>query len=203
MTQFTRKELEARYRLFNHFALADQRAYYRSTIEKYRTAASQVNRYRAIFAFLTGLSSAVAGFVVQAYFVDNAVCSAGQETLPPHCATMIMIVNVAIVMAVAMPVFGVFFSTLADLFQWDRATTIYESALENLEVADARSPIEGMDDLTYRASLRAFAEGTLQVMQDETAQWGQSIRTPPQLDRFIEEEIKKAEQASKLPGQKP
>jgi len=30
------------------------------------------------------------------------------------------------------------------------------------------------------------------VMSDETAQWGQSIRTPAQIENFINEEVEKA-----------
>src|SRR5690606_16460215 len=105
-----------------------------------------------------------------------------------HCQTMQFLVGFFIAGSIAMPALGAFFNTIADLYQWDRLITIYDAALENIEVADARSPVPQMDDLHYRASLRAFTEGTLLVMSDETAQWGQSIRVPPQLDEFIEEE---------------
>jgi hypothetical protein len=94
-----------------------------------------------------------------------------------------------------MPVLGQIFNTLADLYQWDRMITIYDSALENIEVADAQSPLPDMDDVVYAASVRAFTEGTLAVMSDETAQWGQSIRTPPQLERFVAEQRERAQRS--------
>jgi len=113
-----------------------------------------------------------------------------------YCTTTKVIVGILMVTAVVAPALGAASNTLADLYQWDRMTAIYDAALENIEVADAQSPYDDMDDLTYRASLRAMIEGTLTVMSDETAQWGQSVRTPVQLDKFVEEERAKLERRS-------
>jgi hypothetical protein len=85
---------------------------------------------------------------------------------------------------------------LADLYQWDRLVTVYSAALENIEVADARSPDPEMDDLSYRAALNAYMDGTLSVMRDESAQWGQLIRTPAQIEKFLQDQVAKAEAAS-------
>lgn len=200
MAKLDRADLEARYELFNKFALDDQRNYYKSTLSKYRLSARQVNRLRALFAFLTGLSAAAAGFIVQSGFVTGARCNpvipAGTEiVLPGDCENLKLLVYVFMISAVVMPVLGQIFNTLADLYQWDRMITIYDSALENIEVADAQSPLPDMDDVVYAASVRAFTEGTLAVMSDETAQWGQSIRTPPQLERFVAEQRERAQRS--------
>ncbi len=189
-----RKDMEARYEIFNEFALDDQRNYYQSTINRYRTATRQVNRLRAIAAFLTGLSSAIAGYIVSRSFVDGAACAT--PPLGADCQVQQVLLGIFLVSSVAMPALGAFFGTIGDLYQWDRLIEIYDAALENIEVADARSPDPQMDDITYRSSLRAFVEGTLLVMSDETAQWGQSIRTPPALERYIVEEIAKAQAVS-------
>lgn len=198
MANLTRADMEARYKLFEDFALGDQRTYYQRTLKKYRTAASQVNRLRAMFAFLTGFSAAAAGLIVQTNFIDGTHCSpagfeAGVTVLPGDCGTLSFFVYFFIGLGVFMPALGAFFNTLADLYQWDRMIQIYDAALENIEVADAQSPLSEMDELVYRSSLRAFVEGTLMVMSDETAQWGQAIRSPIQLDEFIEEERQKSE----------
>ncbi len=197
MAKLARTDLEARYELFNKFALDDQRNYYKNTLTKYRLSARQVNRLRAIFAFLTGLSAAGAGFIVQSNFVTGARCNTMAvngvaPTVSGDCANLQVLVYIFMVGAVVMPVLGQIFNTLADLYQWDRMITIYDSALENIEVADAQSPLPDMDDVIYAASVRAFTEGTLAVMNDETAQWGQSIRTPPQLERFVAEQRDRA-----------
>jgi hypothetical protein len=169
-----RKHMEARYLLFDQFALKDQKNYYENTMSNYRQAAAQVNRYRAWFALFTGVSAAAAGVIVQTSSDQPWAQTAGM---------------IFIVLAVVLPALGAAFSTLADLYQWDKHIGIYDSALENLEVADSLSPVESIpDDETYRVALRAYAEGTLAVMSDETAQWGQSIRTPRQLAQFVEEE---------------
>ena len=109
-----------------------------------------------------------------------------------QCNTVQSVVNLLMILAVVTPAVGGAFTTLASLYQWDRTVNIYEGALENLEVADSQSPLDDMDGLTYKASLRAYVENTLQVMSEETAQWGQSVRTPPELEKFVEEERQKA-----------
>lgn len=115
----------------------------------------------------------------------------GQEAA--YCGALKVFVGFLMIVAVVAPALGAAATTLADLYQWDRMTSIYDAALENIEVADAQSPLDDMDDLTYRAALRALVEGTLTVMSDETAQWGQSVRTPAQLEKFVEEERAKVE----------
>ena len=93
------------------------------------------------------------------------------------------------------PDIGSAFTTLADLYQWDRMIALYESALENLDVADAQSPLDEMNDDIYRAAFLTYAEGTLEVMNDETAQWGQLTKPPQQLVQFVEEQEQKAQNA--------
>ncbi|MBZ0293447.1 MAG: hypothetical protein K8L99_12845 [Anaerolineae bacterium] len=193
---YNRKDMEARYEMFDAFALNDQRNYYNAAMRKFHRSAAQVNRVRALAAFLTGLFAALSGYIVQTHFVTGAACAAGTTPMPDYCSSWSIFLGVFLALSVAMPAVGAFFNTLADLYQWDRQITIYDAARENVELADARSPLSEMDDLTYRASLRAFAEGTLLVMEDETTQWGQAIRTPPQLERYIAEEMVKASAAS-------
>jgi hypothetical protein len=198
MTNFDRKRMEAVYEMFDAFALEDQRNYYRATLNKFRDSGAQVNGLRAFFSLLAGLASALAGLIVQSLLVTGGQCA--PNPTPPElmlfCDNVKIGVGFLMILAVVAPAVGGAFGTLADLFQWDRMMTIYDSALENIDVADARSPDPEMDDITYRASLRAYVEGTLSVMRDETAQWGQLIRTPPQLDQFIQEEQEKAARVS-------
>lgn len=122
---------------------------------------------------------------------------------PAQCESVQGVVNILMILAVVTPAIGGAFTTLASLYQWDRTVNIYEGALENLEVADSQSPLDDMDDLTYKAALRAYVENTLRVMAEETAQWGQAVRTPPQLEAFIEEERQKAARAMRRTGRSP
>ncbi|MCY3946024.1 MAG: hypothetical protein OXF44_07045 [Anaerolineaceae bacterium] len=115
-----------------------------------------------------------------------------------ECSTVHSLTNLLMLVAVVAPAVGGAFTTLAGLYQWDRSANIYESALESLEVADSQSPLDDMDTLTYRAALRAYVENTLQVMSDESAQWGQSVRPPAQLEQFLSEEREKALRATRL-----
>jgi cellulose biosynthesis protein BcsQ len=173
-----RADLEARYLVFNRFALNDQRAYYRITSRRFRLAATQVNRLRAFLMFLTGMSAALLGILIAQSDASSAV------------------IRILGVLIVAAPVLAVVFNTLADLYQWDRLLNIYDGALENLEVADALSPTDDLDHVNYQASLNAHVEGTLSVMRDESAQYGQLIKTPARIERFTERELERAALAS-------
>jgi hypothetical protein len=231
MPPLERKHNEALFALFKDAALEDQRRYYQRAVKRNRKAAAEVNRLRAIFALLTGLSSALAGLIV-AYSVagggietcnptalraiaavapaaevtqtpeEEAAIASGQAAPVPDCTAVNTVVPLLLVVAVVAPALGAAFTTLADLYQWDRLITVYDVALENLEVADAQSPVTSMDDLVYRAALRAYTEGTLSVMRDETAQWGQLIKTPESLDAFVAQEASKAQAASDTAAQR-
>ncbi|MCC6612493.1 MAG: hypothetical protein IT320_03385 [Anaerolineae bacterium] len=204
-----RADLEARYRLFHEFALIDQRRYYQRTLDRNRKASAQINSIRAFMALITGLASALAIFVVtiqpscatSAFGTAFAAAASAQTAEAPaapadqdataeaspleNCGGWSFVLVILLITSVVAPAMGGAFSTLADLYQWDRLINVYESALENIEVADAKSPIADMDLKEYRASLQAYSLGTLSVMRDETAQWGQIIKTPDQLDAFI------------------
>jgi hypothetical protein len=191
--ELTRKQMEALYEVFNSFALEDQRSYYRTAVTKFRRSASQVNLFRASFSFLTGFASALAGLLVMAN--SSGQCGATDS----GCTAVGVLVFLLLIIAIVAPVLGGAFSNLADLYQWDRLTTVYSAALENIEVADALSPDAEMPDDRYRRSLQVYGTGTLQVMRDESAQWGQLIRTPTNIEKFLAEE---EERAAKVSGPK-
>lgn len=203
MMTFTREDLRARVRLFEKAVLEDQRSYYQSAIYKYHRSAVWVNRVRALFALLAGIASAWAGFIVSDAVARGTfdACTVRQlaavaqieitdETVAAQedadCFTIHVFVPLLMGVAVVAPALGAGFTTLADLYQWERLTSIYNNALENLEVADAQSPIDEMDDIEYEAAMTAFAEGTLNVMSDETAQWGQLVKAPEDLQAYID-----------------
>ncbi|MBX3063835.1 MAG: hypothetical protein KF726_12715 [Anaerolineae bacterium] len=188
-TDLSRQDAEALYQLFNEFALEDQRRYYRQSVEKSRDAAKQVNFIRALLAFLTGIASALAGLLVATGASNN-----------PNTAVVVVIM---LIIAVVAPVFGGAFGTLADLYQWDRLSAIYDTALRNIEVADALSPDKDDTDQMYQLALQAFSEGTLSVMTDETAQWGNLIRSPKAIEEFLAEQQQRAIAASQTPFSTP
>ncbi len=229
-----RKRWHTRRRIFEVFALQDQRIYYQNRQKLYQQAAAQVNGFRAFFALLTGLSAAMAGLIVTFYLAPSSLHNAGYcatmaqneslkslikdlnvitpgfelpeampgattenglATTPVGCERANNWARLFMVLAIVAPALGGAFTTLADLYQWDRLTGIYEIAEENLEVADSQSPLEDMGQDVYVASVRAMVEGTLDVMSDETAQWGQSIRTPRQIEEFLED-VKRQNQQS-------
>ena len=187
----SRKDMEARYIVFQKFALEDQNTYYSSTIKRHRKAARQVNIIRATIALLTGLFAAVVGLIASTGLNDCAV------NVESSCDFWKSVINFCIIMATGLPAFAAFFNMLADLYQWDKLISIYDAANENIQVADAHSPLPEMDDAEYEASIQAYALGTLDVMSDETAQWGQSIRTPKGMQEFLEDA---RERATKLGG---
>lgn len=189
-----RKYNEAVYRLFEYFGLKDQRDYYVHRVKQNRAAASQVNRLRAFFSFLAGMSSALAGLIVVTWFPTGLDCAASDGV--SYCNLLVFVVSALVIVSVVAPAIGAAFTTLADLFQWDRLVDVYTGARENINVADALSPLAEMPDDVYKIALQAFAQGTLSVMNDEQAQWGQLIRTPQPLEKFIEESQRKASEAT-------
>jgi len=165
--KFSREEMIARYHLMNKYVLDDQRAYYNRAIEKNKKAAKGVNFIRASLTLLAGISSLVAAFL------------AGNTDWAG-------LITILVIISVIAPAMGAAFTTLADLYQWERLISIYETARKSLAIADALSPIDEMPDDIYQASLDAFSESTLRVMKDESAQWGQVIKTPERLQKYVE-----------------
>ena len=192
MAEKSRAEIKARYELFDRHALKDQRWYYQDTIERHSKALGQVNVIRATLALSTGVAAGLAAVVQQSAFVGNGACSvesieAAKGLVPAHCTAYQIIILACVVLSVVLPALGAFFNSLMDLYQWDRLVGVYESAVENINVADALSPDEAQPKDVYTQSYKDYIEGTLQVMSDETAQWGQSIRTPRATEKFLAE----------------
>lgn len=181
--RFDRRDLNVRYEVFDHYALGDQRNYYRKTRDSNDKASQQVNFIRALFAFLTGFFSATAALIVQAYFTESGACNAADPA--SFCSGLSTAVQAMVILSVVTPAFGAFFNSLSDLFQWSRTRTIYDEALEAIRVADALSPLPEMTNKAYEEQLLDYVESVLSVMSDETAQWGQSIREPEQMKEFI------------------
>ena len=202
MSNFNRPDWELRYNIFDKFALKDQKNYYLKVVANNRIASMQVIQLRALFAFLTGFSAALAGLIVQTTFVDSATCgsiAAEAGTLPSFCTGMKAFTMLLAIFAVVFPAVGTMFSSLSDLYQWDKLNDIYKVSLENLELADTLSPSDNIpesESSIYEASVRAFVAGTLDVMADESSQWGQSIRTPEAMEKFVEEAKAKSAAAS-------
>ncbi|NOG51294.1 MAG: hypothetical protein HND48_19120 [Chloroflexi bacterium] len=55
-----RQELEVRYKIFDRFALGDQRSYYQRKVDSYRKARGQVNMIRASMGLATVVATVFA-----------------------------------------------------------------------------------------------------------------------------------------------
>ncbi len=194
MDELNRNRLEAIYRVFDKFALEDTRVFYKATIQRHRRAAGQVNFLRALASFMAGFAAALVGLIVQSVYVSGNSCIApATPDQLSYCQFINTVIVILMMLAIVSPAVGGGLSTLADLYQWDRQVSLYDESLKNLAVADARSPDPEMDDDTYRAALMAYSLGSLTVMYDEAAQWGQMIRTPVQIEEFIKRSQERAE----------
>jgi hypothetical protein len=181
MSDFTRQDLLTRYEVFDKYALKDQRAYYKSRSAEYRQANRQVTRYRALFSFGTSVVTAMAGLIIS--------LNRGQ----PLGSGLLVFVSVLAILSIVLPAIGSFFSMLADLYQWEKFSTVFESAIENLEVSDAQlsNPERIVDDEYLKGAYLAYVTSALDVMQSETAQWGQARQSPPEIEAFIEAQRQK------------
>ncbi|MBE2194481.1 MAG: hypothetical protein IAE83_09920 [Anaerolinea sp.] len=188
--QADRRYLEALDKLFNHFALQDQKVFYEQAVERNNRAAGQVNFIRASASLVAGIAAAVSGLIVQSVFGGGTSCSVAGSS---YCDTMHFVVSLTTLIAVIAPAVGAAFNSLSDLYQWERSANLYKAALESLAVADAYSPDVEESDVDFRASLNAYAKGTLDVMENETAQWGQLLQSPEQIEKFLAEARQKSE----------
>jgi hypothetical protein len=202
----SRKDLEARYKIFDRFALNDQRKYYTNKTDLFRTARGQVNVIRASMALLTGLATAAAVLLAsQAYGGDCANTSmqsieaAAASSPLAHCGTLRMFTGLLAAASIILPAIAGFFGALQSLYQWDRFVQIYKDALENLEAADAQLTSRPGDipDNRFIEAYIAYTEGTLEVMASETSQWGQSIKTPAQIEAFVQRQVTRAQSAQR------
>ena len=129
MTEFdtklpAREEIETRYALFEQFLFEDQRRYYDKKVDVSRTAAEQVTFWHALFAFLTGLSSALAALLLAEGVTPDGTCAV--NFLGRNCEFWTPIL-------VVLPIFSVIFPAVAAAFgsgrsyQWDRLASVYEA----------------------------------------------------------------------------
>ncbi len=170
MPQLSRDHMKVLCDLFDRYALKDQNNYYQSAVKQYRQAGAQVNLIQALFAFVAGIASALV-----ALGTGSANWSQG-------------VITFLIAVAVIAPALSVAFSSLAELYQWNRLVPIYESSRKSLIFADAHSPVDSVKtDEEYRRHMDTFVAVTLDVMREETSQWGQLIKPPETTVAFIKE----------------
>lgn len=186
--------MHAQFAIFQARGLRDQQAFYRRALDKYNRASDQVNRLRALLGLITGLVAGFSGLIVAINLGNAKSCLANNASLianPADCGLTRTLVLFLMFISVVAPALAAALNILNDLYQWNRLIEIYTTAVENIEVAEANQPKDKMDVATYRAYLRAYSQGTLRVMADETAQWGQMIRKPEGTAKFLDEALQK------------
>lgn len=190
-----RQDYEARYRIFDKFALQDQRNYYQNKTEMFRASRGQVNFIRAMMGLLTGLATAIAMYLAsRAYGGDCAAEAAEAVQAAAGCIGLRAATGVLAGLSIIFPAVAGFFGALQSLYQWDRFVQIYKDALESLEAADAQltTRTSSIPDEKFMAAYLAYTEGTLEVMESETSQWGQTVKTPAQIEAFVQRQVDKA-----------
>ncbi len=175
-----RTHMEVLCDIFDKFALKDQENYYESAIEKNRMSAREVKWLQAFFAFLGGLASAIIGLL-------EATNNSSDATIIP-----------LVIIAVVAPGIGATFGSLISLFQWDRLTTVYDDTLKSILVADAMSPRPSVkNDVDYYTQMLAFVDASLDIMREETGQFGSMIRSSQQINEFVKKSTARAEDVTK------
>ena len=175
-----RKHMEILCDIFDKFALKDQENYYESAVEKNRVSAKEVKLLQALFAFLGGLASAIIGLL-------EATGNSSDWNIIP-----------LVIIAVVAPGIGATFGSLISLFQWDRLMTVYDDTLKSILVADAMSPRPTVkNDADYYTQMLAFVDASLDIMREETGQFGSMIRSSKQIDEFVRKSTARAEEVTK------
>jgi hypothetical protein len=213
----TRNDYELRYRIFDKFALNDQRKYYTNKTDLFRTARHQVNIIRASMGLLTGLATALAVLLASTAYAggcSSEVMDIAQRTASSavesaertlaltsivDCSRLRGFTGLLAAASIILPAIAGFFGAIQSLYQWDRFVQIYKDALENLEAADAQltARTSEIPDDRFLDAYVAYTEGTLEVMASETSQWGQSIKTPAQIEAFVERQVNRAKQVQR------
>jgi len=183
---YSRYSAEALNLLFTERAFEDQRGYYEQKTRRNSRAAKQITTLRAFFAFFAGLASASATllFALKA----SGTCSADPAiagSATAWCPVLNGLLVALPIFSIVFPVLGAAFHTLTDLYQWDRLTTVYETALENLTSAGAKAPPPRIANTIYERYVQIYALNTLAVMRDEAGQWGQLVKAPEETAAFL------------------
>jgi hypothetical protein len=191
MSKLSRKEMEIRYRLFQKANLQDYRNYATRVVSRTSKAEGQLVSLKALFALLAGLAAALAGFVVQNWYLNGGACVT--EPIADYCGNLQILVGLLTIATIVFPAIAALFNTLIELYQFDDLVPVYEMTTENLEIVDSLAPLQEMDDSVYEASLRTYGESTLRVMREETRRFEQAARIKPeQLERFVASQRAKA-----------
>ena len=199
MSRLNREDLELRFALFSRFGLADHKAFSQRSAKRFSIAGAQLNRYKALFSLLAGVSAALAGFITQNWFLNQAACAV--DAAPGYCTNLRTAIAILAVLAIVLPAVAAFFNTLAELYRFDSLAPVMETTAENFELADALSPMDDMDDVMYAAAVQSYAETTLRIMREEARQYDQAVRIKPKdLEMFIEEARQKAVRYQDITG---
>ena len=175
-----RKHMEILCDIFDKFSLKDQENYYEVAVEKNRLSAKEVKYLQAFFAFLGGLASAIIGLL-------EATDNSSDELIIP-----------LVIIAVIAPGIGATFGSLISLFQWDRLMAVYDDTLKSILVADAMSPRPSIkEDADYYTQMLAFVDASLDIMREETGQFGSMIRSSQQIDEFLKKSTARAEEVTR------
>lgn len=166
--------------IFDKFALKDQESYYERAVTKNRRSAKEVKQLQAFFALLGGVASALIGLL-------EATDNSSDYTIIP-----------LVVIAVVAPGIGATFGSLISLFQWDRLMTVYDSTYKSILVADAMSPRPNVEqDADYYTQMLAFVDSSLDIMQEETGQFGSLTRSSQQIEEFVKKSTARAEEVTR------
>jgi hypothetical protein len=179
---------EVLYDLFRKNYFDDQVDYYQKTRLRYERLSKFVDNRRLMASALTILFSALVSLTA-GFLASRASCSPGATPTPDSiCTAGEWFVLALVVLTAILPGFGWLLSTLLELYQWTRFTELYESAQNNLQYVESSiSPDPLMNDEEFVASVRDFANNSIKVLVDESAQWGQLNRTPLDINQRLVE----------------
>lgn len=167
-----RERMKALNAIFENHALNDQISFYQKKSQRSRRAFYQSNTMRAIFAFLGGLASAIVA----------ALSNAPEE-----------VVTAFVMVAIIAPALATAVATYSSVYDWERLAKIYRDALNNVYLADALSPREEMTDEEFYMYLTAYTDAVLDIMHEETAQFGNMIRSSQQIQDFLDKSRQRAQ----------
>jgi hypothetical protein len=170
-------------KIFDEFCENDQLQYYKRKHKLYEKAQLEVTGLRAFCALLAGLGSALVFFV-----------SPQLQGNTDGKGVLIMIAIVGVAFSIIGPALAAAFSTVSDLYQWRRFSEVFRDAWKSMERANGEEPVRPSSDaLVLRAQLDRYVNTTLAVMEDETKQFGQFLRSPEDIEKFVKQAEERVE----------
>lgn len=164
-------DLQARFEVFRAFLTEDSLDDYARQIAESGRALRSTQRWRIGATVLMGLAS-----LMLAFFYYDFVDFEEADVLMWLCVVLI----------ITLPAVALFFTAVPLLGRYQQTQQLLAITAGDLKKIQRLYPLPEMDMQTYRKSAFEVSELTLESLSLEASRWGKLIRTPQQIEAYVE-----------------